>query len=908
MPIRSFKPITINQQFLAALIGVNMLVMLVASSAFYVKQKKALLSGIDTKLTAVATMARETLPADYHDRITGKESVSDAEYHKIVERNDRLCVDLGLEYIWSLMLVDGRIVFTTATSPDKVGMHHKYAEFFETHSNPELYTNAFTTMKATYKCNHDKWGDIRVALIPMTDTHGRKYLFGSSVRLIEVNRRLRSLVWQSILFGFGVFALSVLIGLWVARVVTNPLHRLTETIREIASGKSGVDADEHGTYEQITLARHFNQLNHALQEKISELEASREHLIGQRDTERRQAVEGLVASERRYRGLLNFAVDGILIGSRKGFIIEANEYICTLFGMSREALIGKNISEVSFTPESLRKSPLRYDLLQKGETVCSERTILRPDASEVVVEMRTKMMFDGTYQSIYRDITERKRTEDALSETRRMLEEAQRMAKLGAWKYDVVSGAHVWSEEVYRIHGVGHDFDLADLDAHIRFFTPESQPIITQAFTRAVEQGEPYDLELEFIRADGQRLWTRASARPVVESGKVIRVDGNFMDITDRKRVERKLKESEERYRQLFEMESDVIMLVENETGRILDINLAAQALYGYGRDELLSKTIVELSDEPEKTHQVVQHGMKSANPILTIPLRRHRKNDGTVFPVEVTGRFFELNGHSVHIAAIRDITERKKAQEFLESWNAILERRVSERTAEVERYSRQLQALTGRLVRAEEDERQRISDVLHEDLQQVLVAARMTLGAALTSVRNAATLETLTHVDSMLTRSLRLTRTLVQEIAVPAVREGDLPFAVGWIADQMKEKFGLHVTLVCEEKVGLVGQNVYICLYRLIQELLFNVVKHAGVKQAIVAIQRNEENGIRITVSDKGCGFSEAALAELDRGGDGFGLFSIRERIEGLCGRMQVVSEAGQGTSVILTVPMRDV
>ena len=908
MPARSIRPLTIHQQLLFALIGVNMLVMLATSVAVYSKEKKALLSGIDTKLKTVATMARDTLPTDYHDRITGRESVSEAEYHTIVERNNRLCVELGLEYIWSLMVVDGRIVFTTSTSPDKVTDHHKHAEFFEPHSNPELYTNTFATMKATYKSSHDKWGAIRAALIPMTDSQGRKYLFGASVRLTEVNRRLRNLVWQSVAVGLAVFAFSMVVGLWVARTVTEPVHRLTETIREIAAGKGGVEADEHGTYEQITLARHFNQLNHALQEKISELVASQEHLVGQRDTERRLAVESLVTSERRYRGLLNFAVDGILVGSHKGFIIEANEYICTLFGMSREVLIGKHIGEVPFTKESVSKSPFQFEQLQKGETVVSERTILRPDASEVVVEMRTKMMFDGTYQSIYRDITERKRTEDSLSETRRMLEEAQHMAKLGAWKYDVIKGEHVWSEEVYRIHGVGHEFDLADLDAHIRFFTPECQPIIARAFTRAVELGEPYDVELEFIRADGQRLWTRASARPVVENGKVIRVDGNFMDITERKRVERALKESEERYRQLFEMESDAILLIENETGQILDANLAAQSLFGYSRNELLSKNNAELSAEPSLTRQFRLNGMKSESPILKIPLRWHRKKDGTVFPVEITGRFFEINGQSVHIAAIRDITERKKAQEFLESWNAALERRVAERTEEVEKYSRQLQALTGRLVRAEEDERQRISDVLHEDLQQILVAARMTLGAALASVENAVAQETLTHVDGMLTRSLRLTRTLVQEIAVPAVREGDLPFAIGWIAEQMQEKFGLQVTLTCEEKMDPVGQNVYVCLYRVVQELLFNVVKHAGVKQARVALQRHEESGIRITVSDKGCGFSEAALAGLNKGGDGFGLFSIRERIEGLCGRMSVVSAVGQGTSVILTVPMRDV
>ena len=85
MPARPPKPATIHQQLLFALIGVNILVMLVISVAFYARQKQSLLSGIDAKLTAVATMARETLPPGYHDRITGPDSVSDAEFHRIVD-------------------------------------------------------------------------------------------------------------------------------------------------------------------------------------------------------------------------------------------------------------------------------------------------------------------------------------------------------------------------------------------------------------------------------------------------------------------------------------------------------------------------------------------------------------------------------------------------------------------------------------------------------------------------------------------------------------------------------------------------------------------------------------------------------------------------------------------------------
>jgi len=129
-------------------------------------------------------------------------------------------------------------------------------------------------------------------------------------------------------------------------------------------------------------------------------------------TGRKQVEEALQNSESRYRELVDFAVDGILVGTHEGFITEANECICKLTGMKREELIGKHIRDLPFEPEGLAKNPLRFDLLQKCEIVVRERKIVRPDASEVVVEMHTKMMPDGSYQSIYHDITDRKQAEE----------------------------------------------------------------------------------------------------------------------------------------------------------------------------------------------------------------------------------------------------------------------------------------------------------------------------------------------------------------------------------------------------------------------------------------------------------------------------------------------------------------
>jgi len=876
------------------------------SLVLYHSKKEALITDIDNTLRAVAVLAREILPPDYHDRIEGPDSVSDLEYQKIVDRYNRLCVTLGLEYIWSLMIVDGQIVFTSSTSPDKIADNRRHAKFFEVHSNPELYTATFESMAPTFKTNHDKWGHIRVALIPGTDRHGRKYLFGASVSLASLNAQLRGVGHEAILACLVLFLGCIAVSFWVARTVTSPIQSLTATIHATSVGGSAREAEEKGTHEVVTLAQQFNRLNRALHSKISLLEASQADLIGQREKERDQAKKKIETSENRYFGLLNFAVDGIVVGDKDGVITESNECACMLFGMARENIIGKHITQMPFKPGTLTSNPFRFDLVDAGQKVVRQRTICRPDGSEVIVEIHTKKMTDGTYQSIYHDITERTRIEEQLKETYRLLEESQRMANLGAWQYIVETGQIVWTDEVYRIHGVDKGFPTNDLERALSFYAPEDVPVLRRAIQAAAGVGEPFDLELRFIRATGERLWVRSCGQAVREQGKVVRLEGNFMDITERKLAEQALRESEYRYRQLFDMESDALFLIDRQSFRFLDVNQAAQALYGYTREALLGMTVNLLSAEPERSASLIRTEPGPDAPFLNVPLIQHRKRDGTVFPVEIRGRFLTLEGKDVLIVAVRDITERQKAQALLESWNAELEQRVLERTVEVAKYAGQLKTLTRRLIRAEETERQRISHILHEDLQQMLMSARMRLGVACETLGNEADRRPFENVDDVLGRSYQLTRTLVQEIAVPAVREGELPAAVAWIAQSMKAKFGMAVEISADKDVRPVSEEVYLCLYRATQELLFNIVKHAGTLRAEVRIENAGEQRVRLTIRDGGTGFSFDSKADGDKKGGGIGLFGIRERIENLGGQMTIISSCERGAMVVLTAPAR--
>ncbi len=140
--------------------------------------------------------------------------------------------------------------------------------------------------------------------------------------------------------------------------------------------------------------------------------------------------------------------------------------------------------------------------------------------------------------NLIEEIEERKRVEEALKKSQALLNETGKTAKMGGWEFDVDTLQQVWTEEVYRIHEINDLSSRLTVSEGIQFYAPESRPVIKQVLQRAIEHGEPFDVELEFVTAQGRRRWVYVVGQAHQESGKTKKVLGTFQDITERKLAE----------------------------------------------------------------------------------------------------------------------------------------------------------------------------------------------------------------------------------------------------------------------------------------------------------------------------------------------------------------------------------
>ncbi len=250
-----------------------------------------------------------------------------------------------------------------------------------------------------------------------------------------------------------------------------------------------------------------------------------------------------------------------------------------------------------------------------------------------------------------------------------------------------------------------------------------------------------------------------------------------------------------------------------------------------------------------------------------------------------------ELSGEVLR-RTIRYAVERARHVGEIQALNEALETRVREQAA-------RLRALSARLAAAEQEERRRIALLLHDDLQQRLYALSITLDLLTRASSDEERAQIVARAERTLTEATDLTRTLAKDLNPAILGTARLDHALRWLAERAQEAHGLEVEV--EGEVEVPDPTLRALLYHLVRELLFNAAKHAGAPSVRVELA-DADDSVSVCVRDEGRGFDVVALSNAE---GGFGLASVRERLEGVGGCLAIESAPGEGTSVTLMVPV---
>lgn len=301
----------------------------------------------------------------------------------------------------------------------------------------------------------------------------------------------------------------------------------------------------------------------------------------------------LMSEASRRRILIEQSRDGIVVLNHDGSVNETNKRFAEMLGYAPEEILKLHVWDWDRRLSRQQLIDMIRDVDENGDFF--ETRHQRKDGTLVDMEISTNgAVIDGRKLvfCVCRDITARKQDEKALRESeanlkkiQTLLLETQRLTKLGGWEYDLRAGRAIWTDEVYRIHGLSKEYTPGDPYNDLRFYVPEDQKIITHAFQEALERGKPYDLEVQLINAQGKKVWVRTLGQAERKGSKITRVFGNIMDITERKHAEAE----RERLITAINQAGDSIMITALD-GTIEYVNPAFETITGYSGREVMGE------------------------------------------------------------------------------------------------------------------------------------------------------------------------------------------------------------------------------------------------------------------------------------------------------------------------------
>jgi PAS domain S-box-containing protein len=598
-----------------------------------------------------------------------------------------------------------------------------------------------------------------------------------------------------------------------------------------------------------------------------------------------------------------------------GFLIEVNPAFEKLWSLSREDVIGRfnllqseQVIAKGFVPhferalagEDVIAPDLEFDARLEQVDHCE-----RSRSRWVSSRLYPVRDIDGNVTHVvvmHEDITEQKQADENLEELRAYTDHLVETASVMIVSLDARGRVTRFNPAAETITG----YTLAEVEGKDWFelLVPRDRyPEVHEEFARLTKGGLPQVFENPIVTKAGEERHISWRNSEVTKSGAIAGVTSFGIDITERKKAQKALKEGEEKFRQML-VQSPLSIEIHSPAGYIEEANQAWMDLWGVEDEEgllalkaswciledeqLTSLGVMPLVERAFRGERVVLPEFEyDAGPAFEkagLPVARAKKRWVRTHLYPVLG----ANGETRHVVDVEeDITERKQSEE------------------RVRNYQDRLRALASELTLTEEQERKRIATELHDGAAQSLALARIQLVSARKTVEEPAARTKLDDLSQLLKESLQQIRDVLLDLSSPALSEIGLAAALSeWLEEHIGRRHGLRTSFDDRAGVAPLTEDVRAVLFRNVRELLINAVKHAEAR--MVSVRMESDGGtLQITVQDDGVGFDAGSGADRPSNEGAFGLFSVRERMADMGGSLEIVSAPGEGTRATLIAPL---
>lgn len=617
-----------------------------------------------------------------------------------------------------------------------------------------------------------------------------------------------------------------------------------------------------------------------------ELVARMQTLMRLRDT-----TAALRASEEHHRRLIDILPDAVCLFHPKGQLLTANSQAAIMLGYATtEELLQKNIFDLTPAGEHERVKTEFMAALKTGIIRNAEFTMVKKNGSVFRVELSATVSLGLGGQStgllsVARDITERKRAQQALQASEERFRQIAHHIREVFWMSDAARSRFIYVSPVYEeIWGQSCESLYAAPDKWNNAIHPEDHERVLKAM-EWLTSGD-YDEIYRIVRPDGSIRWIQDRAFPIRdESGEVYRVVGVADDITKRKQAWDALGESEARKRAIMQAALDGIITIDHE-GRMIELNSAAEKIFAHNRTKLIGENVAEIV--PPSFRPWFEMGLAdcfAGNKGPTLGSRIEMpalRADGSLFSAEFTITRIKLVGRPMFTIYIRDITQHKRAEA-------------------------ELRALPQRIIKAQEAERSRIAQELHDGINQLIASVKMRLRKVETSLPDLkpAAREILGRCDRLLVKVLEENRRIAHNLRPTDLDNLGLPAACASFCNEVQSRANLQVQCRINLPAARLPEATELHLFRIVQEAINNIEKHAKAKT--VKLHCNCEDGsVVLKIQDDGCGF-ETKSSKSRKRGHGLGLSNMRERALSLGGTYEIRSTPKKGTTILVRVPLAE-